>query len=45
MFNLRRMKHDKEIAFTFHAGYQTDYSALIISMSIYKYGLTIEWSK
>lgn len=45
MFDIRTMKHDKEIAFTFHSGFQTDYKALLITMSFYKYGLTIEWSK
>lgn len=34
-------KHDKEIALSFHIGYQTDCKILVISMSIYKYGFMI----
>lgn len=35
------MKHDKEIALSFHVGYQTDCKILIINMSLYKYSFTI----
>lgn len=45
MFDIRTYKHTGEVAFSFHSGYQKEYSALIISMSIYKYGLTIDWEK
>ena len=44
MFELGRRKHDGEIAFSFHAGYQTEWKVFLISLSIYKYNLTLEWS-
>ena len=44
MFEIETRKHDGEIAFTFHSGYQTDWKVLLISISIYKYNLTLEWS-
>ena len=34
-------KHDKEIALSFHIGYQTDWKILVINMSVYKYSFTI----
>jgi hypothetical protein len=41
MFNF--YKHDKEIALSFHIGYQTDCKVLVINISVYKYSLTIGW--
>jgi hypothetical protein len=35
------MKHDKEIALSFHIGYQTDWKILTINISVYKYCLII----
>lgn len=35
------IKHDKEIALSFHIGYQTDWKILVINLSIYKYSFTI----
>jgi hypothetical protein len=34
-------KHNKEIALSFHIGYQTDFKILVINISIYKYSFMI----
>ena len=44
MFEIVTRKHENEIAFTFHSGYQSEWNLLLISISIYKYNLTLEWS-
>ena len=35
------MKHNKEIALSFHIGYHTDWKVLTINLTVYKYSLII----
>ena len=44
MFEFNHFKHQSEICFSFHSGYQIDFNTFLISLSIYKYNLTLEWS-
>jgi len=45
MFSYQLRKHAKEICFSAHIGYLIDYKTLMVTLSVYKYSLELEWSK
>jgi hypothetical protein len=42
MFNVETVKHENEIALSFHIGYQPQHKILLIVISFYKYSIQIE---